>query len=120
MHKWGKTIQELKTIGMDKAVYYLMKDGSLVFKSVPSMIINQGDIKYAWNFREICSNHLVFFEFLIEARKMGAKECDIIRIAGESYLESKIPGCLAKLGIRGKKLIFVDDLKWKGKSLLKR
>jgi hypothetical protein len=119
MGRWGRTLRELKSIGMDEAVYYLTKDGNLIFKSVPTMVINQSNIKYAWNFKDIASNHMVFFEFLIEAKKLGAKEMDIIRIAGESYLENEIPDILCKLGIQGKKIV-VNALKIKGKSLLKR
>jgi len=62
------------------AIYYLTLNGDLWFREEPVYNANDGKFfKKSWRWVEIAQDHRTFFEFLKEAKKLGAHEDEIIR-----------------------------------------
>jgi hypothetical protein len=87
------------------ARYYLTYIGDLVFSTVELDLIGK-IFKKQWIFKSIGQSPEAFFEFLKEAKMLGAREDEIIRLIAESSFETKMPNVLAKLGIHGKRIIY--------------
>jgi hypothetical protein len=109
---WGRSLQELQDAGLDQSWYYLTSDGHLEYRSRPLELLEKPviydksgrpwDVIAQWRMSEVVSDVKVFMEFLKEAKRLGARDSEIIRLCGDSFLDRIYPDCLRILNIQGK------------------
>ena len=71
--------------------YYLHANGSLIYKRLGVDDPDSTFITAVWNAQQIGSTPARFVQWLCEAKKLGAKESEIKRLATENKLREFVP-----------------------------
>jgi len=77
--------------------YYLHENGSLIYKPHGGVQRDSNFVKRVWNYEEIAPSPQHLLNFLTEAKKLGALNADIYRIANHNNLSKYIPDWENKL-----------------------
>lgn len=112
MAKWGRSRQEIIAAGLDKAEWGLSSEGGQMYfrqDGIGELSVRQFKIIRKWKFIEVSQDSYTFFTFLKEALKLGCHEDNIIRMVAETRLEFAIKGCLKKMGITKKKIVWIEE-----------